>query len=49
MTEVLPTTAVRIRTALAQDLADVQAIYAHHVLTGLASFEEEPPDSYNFV
>jgi len=44
MTEVLPTTAVRIRTALAQDLADVQAIYAHHVLTGLASFEEEPPD-----
>lgn len=37
------TTAVRIRPALAQDLADIQAIYAHHVSTGLASFEEEPP------
>ena len=38
------TTAVRIRPALVQDLADVQAIYAHHVRTGLASFEEAPPD-----
>jgi len=38
------TTAVRIRPALAQDLADIQAIYAHHVLNGLASFEEEAPD-----
>ena len=38
------TTAVRIRPALAQDLADIQAIYAHHVRTGLASFEETPPD-----
>jgi len=37
------TTAVRIRPALAQDLADIQAIYARHVATGLASFEEEPP------
>jgi phosphinothricin acetyltransferase len=37
------TAAVRIRPALAQDLADIQAIYARHVLTGLASFEEEPP------
>ena len=25
------------------DLAAIQAIYAHHVLHGLASFEEEPP------
>jgi phosphinothricin acetyltransferase len=25
-------------------MAAVQAIYAHHVLTGLASFEEVPPD-----
>jgi phosphinothricin acetyltransferase len=39
-----PTTAVRIRPARVQDLADIQAIYAHHVRTGLASFEEEPPD-----
>ncbi len=26
-----------------QDIAAVHAIYAHHVLHGLASFEEEPP------
>jgi phosphinothricin acetyltransferase len=37
------TSAVRIRPALATDLADVQAIYARHVLTGLASFDEVPP------
>jgi phosphinothricin acetyltransferase len=34
----------RIRPARAADLAAIQAIYAHHVLTGLASFEEVPPD-----
>jgi phosphinothricin acetyltransferase len=32
-----------IRDAEARDMAAVQAIYAHHVLHGLASFEEEPP------
>jgi phosphinothricin acetyltransferase len=32
-----------VRPALAEDLAVVQAIYAHHVLHGLASFEETPP------
>lgn len=34
-----------IREARAGDIAAIQAIYAHHVLTGLASFETEPPDS----
>jgi L-amino acid N-acyltransferase YncA len=32
-----------LRDALEADLAAVQAIYAHHVLHGLASFEEEAP------
>jgi L-amino acid N-acyltransferase YncA len=34
---------VVLRPAQPDDLAAIQAIYAHHVLTGLASFEEEPP------
>ena len=33
-----------IRPALPDDLPAVQAIYAHHVLHGLGSFEEAPPD-----
>jgi len=33
-----------IRPGTEADVASVQAIYAHHVLTGLASFEMEPPD-----
>jgi phosphinothricin acetyltransferase len=32
-----------VRDAGETDLAAVQAIYAHHVLHGTASFEEEPP------
>ena len=32
-----------VRTAAPQDLPAIQAIYAHHVLHGLASFEEEAP------
>ena len=32
-----------VRDARAEDMGEVQAIYAHHVLHGLASFEEEPP------
>lgn len=32
-----------MRAAAAQDVPAIQAIYAHHVLKGLASFEEEPP------
>lgn len=34
---------VRVRDAEDRDMAAVQEIYAHHVLNGLASFEEEPP------
>jgi phosphinothricin acetyltransferase len=33
-----------IRPAVAADMAVLQQIYAHHVRTGLASFEETPPD-----
>lgn len=32
-----------MRAAMPADLPAIQAIYAHHVLRGLASFEEEPP------
>jgi L-amino acid N-acyltransferase YncA len=32
-----------VRPAAADDLPGIQAIYSHHVLTGLASFEEVPP------
>lgn len=35
--------ALRIRDASEADMQAVQAIYAHHVLHGLATFEEEPP------
>lgn len=34
---------VRVRDAEDHDMAAVQEIYAHHVLNGLASFEEKPP------
>ena len=34
---------VEIRPATPDDLDSVWAIYAHHVLKGLASFEEAPP------
>lgn len=33
-----------LRDATASDLPTVQRLYAHHVLHGLASFDEEPPD-----
>lgn len=33
-----------VRALRDDDLAAVQALYAHHVLHGLASFEEVPPD-----
>jgi L-amino acid N-acyltransferase YncA len=36
--------ALLIRVATDSDMAEVQAIYAFHVLHGLASFEEAPPD-----
>ena len=35
---------VEIRDAVPGDLPAIQEIYAHHVLHGLASFEETPPD-----
>ena len=36
---------MRLRAAAEEDMAAVTAIYAHHVLTGHASFEEVPPDT----
>ena len=33
-----------VRDATGEDIAGIAAIYAHHVRTGLASFEIEPPD-----
>ena len=36
---------VVVRDALPADLPIVQSIYSHHVLNGLASFEEAPPDA----
>ncbi len=33
-----------VRDATAADVSAIQAIYAHHVLHGLSSFEETPPD-----
>jgi len=40
----LPSTvAPQVRDAADADLPAIQAIYAHHVLHGLASFEEVPP------
>ncbi len=34
-----------VRPSCLQDIDAVQAIYAHHVLHGVASFEEIPPDA----
>lgn len=34
---------MNLRTAAAPDLPAIHAIYSHHVLHGLASFEEVPP------
>ena len=33
-----------LRPAEITDIPTIQAIYAHHVLHGIASFEEDPPD-----
>jgi phosphinothricin acetyltransferase len=33
-----------LRAAGESDIPTIQAIYAHHVLHGIASFEEEPPE-----
>jgi phosphinothricin acetyltransferase len=39
-----PSVAIELREAAQQDFAAIAAIYAHHVRTGTASFEIEPPD-----
>jgi len=36
---------VQVRPATPDDLPAIQAIYAHHVRHGLATFEEEPPSA----
>lgn len=36
---------MEVRAAAQGDFTAIQAIYAHHVLHGLASFEEVPPDA----
>jgi L-amino acid N-acyltransferase YncA len=36
--------ALKVRPATRDDLPAITAIYSRHVLTGLASFEVEPPD-----
>ena len=36
---------IHVRTASATDIAAITAIYRHHVLHGLASFEIDPPDA----
>jgi L-amino acid N-acyltransferase YncA len=40
-----PTIALHVRDASEGEMPDVQAIYAHHVLNGLATFEESPPSA----
>ncbi len=35
---------ITVRPARPEDLPRIHEIYAHHVLNGLASFEETPPD-----
>jgi phosphinothricin acetyltransferase len=36
---------VQVRAAQPDDIPAIHAIYSHHVLTGLASFEEQPPSA----
>ena len=43
ITDISATAVVRVRDAEHADMTMVQDIYAHHVLHGLASFEEAPP------
>jgi phosphinothricin acetyltransferase len=38
-----------IRDAAEGDFSAIAAIYAHHVLTGLASFEEKPPTAGELI
>jgi phosphinothricin acetyltransferase len=41
--------AMVVRDATEQDMAAIQAIYAHHVLHGLATFEETPTSTEEFL
>jgi len=41
---VMPLPSLQIRDATESDIPAIQAIYAHHVLHGTATFEEIPPD-----
>lgn len=41
--------APKVRAALDADLATIQQIYAHHVSTGIASFEMAPPSLVEMV
>ncbi len=43
MTALAPSLSVILADASESDMAQIQRIYAQHVLQGLASFEEEPP------
>jgi phosphinothricin acetyltransferase len=45
VSEARPAAAVLVRPSREDDVAAIAAIYAHHVLHGLASFEEVPPDA----
>ena len=40
-----PVSETRLRDAAPEDVPAIQSIYAHHVLHGFASFEEEAPDA----
>jgi len=44
-----PAATFSIRPAAAVDFDAIQGIYAHHVLHGLASFEETPPDAAELI
>jgi len=35
--------AMQIRPATEADIPEIQSVYAHHVLTGAGTFEEQPP------
>jgi phosphinothricin acetyltransferase len=39
-----PNASVLVRDATSDDIVQIQKIYAHHVLNGLGSFEQVPPD-----
>ncbi len=44
MTAARASGAAQVREAAEDDLAAIQRIYAHHVVHGLGTFEERPPD-----